>query len=173
MRVRLRVALLLVLGALLVLVPASAAATAVPSPLASVARLLCGCDPSAAVKATTLAVSSRVSTVSMSIIHVVRGCHVWARGSRELGPSAIVSVKAVTKLKLRISCPMDFDLRQVAGPKVALGGARFYAGTTRVVTFKKVGVYRFTGTNVQTSDEMGLETLGDDNALKLTIRVRS
>lgn len=93
-------------------------------------------------------------------------------GSRQLGPSAIVTVKPGTKLKLRVSCPMDFDFMQVAGPKVALGGSRFYAGTTRVLTFKKAGVYRFAARNVQTPEEVGLQTLGDDNSLKLTIRVR-
>ena len=108
----------------------------------------------------------------MSVVHVVRGCHVWVLGSKQLGPSAIVTMKPGTKLKLRMNCPMDFDLVQVAGPKVALGGTRFYAGTTRVVTFKKAGVYRFAAKNVQTSDEIGLETLGDDNALRLTIRVK-
>ena len=135
-------------------------------------RLLCGCDPASAVRTTTVALSSRVSTVSMSIVHVVRGCHFWALGSRQLGPSAIVTVKPGTKLKLRVTCPMDFDVTQVAGPKLALGGTRFYTGTTRVLVFRKAGLYRFVARNVQTSDELGLETLGDDNPLKLTIRVR-
>lgn len=103
-----------------------------------------------------------------------RGCHVWTLGQaqKQLGPSAIVTVKPGTKLKLRVNCPMDFDLVQVAGPTIPLGGTRFYAGSTRVLVFKKPGVYRFTGKNVQTSDEVGLQTLGDDNGLKLTIRVK-
>jgi hypothetical protein len=108
----------------------------------------------------------------MSIVHVLRGCHVWALGAKQLGATAIVTVKPGTKLKLRVNCPMDFDIAQVAGPRLALGDPRFYTGSTRVLTFKKVGVYRFVGKNVQTSDEVGLETLGDDNSLKLTIRVR-
>ena len=169
---RLRRALLLALGSLVVLVPTSASANAVPSALRPVARLVCGCDPSAAVKATRVAVSSRVSTVSMSIVHVLRGCHVWMLGSRQLGPSAVVTMKPGTRVKLRISCPMDFELVQVAGPRVAYGGTRFYAGTTRVLTFRKAGVYRFAATNLQTSEEVGLQTLGDDNSLRLTIRVR-
>jgi hypothetical protein len=170
--VKRRAALVAVLGAFVVLVPASASADRVPTALAPVARLLCGCDPLVAARATAVTVTARVSTVSMSIVHVVRGCHVWALGSRQLGPSGIVTVKPGTKLKLRITCPMDFDLVQLRGPKVALGGTRFYAGTTRVVIFKKAGVYRFAARNVQTSDEVGLETLGDDNSLRLTIRVR-
>lgn len=108
----------------------------------------------------------------MSIVHVLRGCHVWALGSKQLGPTAIVTVKPGTKLKLRVNCPMDFEIVQTAGPKVALGDPRFYTGSTRVIVFKKAGVYRFVGTNLQTSDEVGLETLGDDNSLKLTIRVK-
>lgn len=119
-----------------------------------------------------MAVSARVSSVSMSIVHVLRGCHVWMLGSRQLGPSGIVTVKPGTKLKLRVSCPMDFELVQVAGPRIPLGGSRFYTGTTRVLTFKRVGVYRFAARNLQSSEEVGLQTLGDDNALRLTIRVR-
>ena len=109
----------------------------------------------------------------MSIVHTLRGCHAWALGSKELGPNAVVTVKAGTKLKLRVSCPMDFAIRQVAGPRIALGDPKLYAGSTRVLVFKKAGLYRFTGTNLQTSDEVGLETLGDDNSLKLAIRVKS
>lgn len=166
-----RGALLLALGLALVAVPASASAAS--APLAGpVIRLLCGCDPAAVARTTAVSVSSRVSTVSMSIVHVLRGCHVWALGPKQLGPTAAITVKPGTKLKLRVTCPMDFDLVQTAGPKVALGDRRFYAGSTRVITFRKAGLYRFAAKNVQTSDEIGLETLGDDNALRLTVRVK-
>jgi hypothetical protein len=67
---------------------------------------------------------------------------------------------------------MDFELRQTAGPKLALGGSRLYTGTTRTLVFRKAGLYKLVATNVQTSDELGLETLGEDNFLKLTVRVR-
>jgi hypothetical protein len=85
---------------------------------------------------------------------------------------ARIDVKAGTRLKLRIDCPMDFDLTQVAGPKLALGDRRFYTGSMRVIVFRKVGVYKLVAKNVQTSDEVGLETLGEDNVSRLTIRVR-
>ena len=116
--------------------------------------------------------SDRVSTVSVSIVHVVRGCHVWALGRRQLGPAATIDVKVGTRLKLRIDCPMDFNLMQVAGPKLGLGDRRFYTGSTRVIVFRKPGVYKLVARNVQTSDEAGLETLGEDNVPRLTIRVR-
>ena len=67
---------------------------------------------------------------------------------------------------------MDFDLQQTAGPKLTLGGPRLYAGTTRTLVFRKPGVYKLVAKNVQTSDEAGLETLGEDNSLRLTVRVR-
>lgn len=169
---RRRLALLLVAGGVVVSVPAATGTAAGWPQARPVTRLLCGCDLGAAARATAVAVTGRVSVVSMSIVHVVRGCHVWALGPRQLGPVSTVSVAPGTRLKLRIDCPMDFDLVQVAGPKIALGAPRFATGSTRVIVFRKAGTYRFVARNVQTSDEVGLETLGDDNALRLTVRVR-
>ena len=117
------------------------------------------------------AATQAVPTVAMSIVHVVRGCHVWARGSKQLGATARISVKRGTRLTLRISCPMDFDVKQVAGPRLAIGNPRFFSGTTRVIVFRKAGIYRLVATNVQSSEEMGLQTLGDDSVLRLTVRV--
>ena len=170
-RVKHRTAIWLVLGFALVSVPAAAAARFPTSP-APITRFLCGCDLQGDMRAATATVSARFSTVSMSIVHVVRGCHVWTLGSRHLGPVARIDVKVGTRLKLRIDCPMDFDLTQVAGPRLALGGRRFYTGSTRVIVFRKVGVYKFVAQNVQTSAEAGLATLGTDNVPRLTIRVR-
>lgn len=127
----------------------------------------------AAVTAVPIAVAStQASTLALSIVHVVRNCHVWSTGSKTLGPVATISVKPGTRLNLRVSCPMDFDLRQTAGPKLALGGSRLYTGTTRKLVFRKAGLYKLVAKNVQTSDEIGLETLGEDNFLKLIVRVR-
>jgi hypothetical protein len=70
-----------------------------------------------------------------------------------------------------MSCPMSFDVRQTAGPKLVLGNPRFAAGTTRTIVFAKPGVYRLVAQNVETSEEMGLQTLGPDNVLRLTVRV--
>ena len=38
--------------------------------------------------------------------------------------------------------------------------------------FRKAGVYRLTAKNVQSSAEVGLQTLGPDNTLTLTVVVR-
>jgi len=68
---------------------------------------------------------------------------------------------------------MDFDVAQVAGPRLGLGPPRLYAGTTRAIVFRKAGVYRLTAKNVQSSEQQGLQTLGPDNGLTLTVIVRN
>lgn len=127
----------------------------------------------AAVTAVPIAIAStQAPTLALSIVHVVRNCHVWATGSKTRGPVTTIFVKRGTRLKLRASCPMDFELRQTAGPKLALGGSRLYTGTTRTLVFRKAGLYKLVAKNVQTSAEIGLQTLGEDNFLKLKVRVR-
>jgi hypothetical protein len=109
-------------------------------------------------------------TFRLAIVHAVRGCHVWSAGSVSR-PAAKISLKRGTRLEIRISCPMDFDFSQTAGPKLDLRAPRTFAGTTRTIVFRKAGVYKLTAKNVQTSEEMGLQTLGPDNVLTLTVVV--
>jgi hypothetical protein len=109
-------------------------------------------------------------TVRLSILHVVRGCHVWSTTS---APAAKITVKIRTRLEIRASCPMDFDIVQTVGPRLPLGNRRLYAGTTRILVFRKRGVYKLTARNVQSSEQMGLQTLGPDNVLTLTVVVKA
>jgi hypothetical protein len=112
-------------------------------------------------------------TLRMTIVHVVRGCHVWALGSKQLGPAAKLTVKRGTRIEIRLNCPMDFDFKQVAGPKLALGSLRSLAGgLPRRVGFAKPGIYRLTAKNVQSAEEAGLQILGTENTLALTVVVR-
>ena len=112
-------------------------------------------------------------TVRLAIIHVMRGCHAWGtETAQSLGPTRAISVHRGTKLQIRVSCPMSFELAQVAGPKLQLGDTRMYSGTTRTIVFAKPGVYKFTATNVETSEQLGLETMGPDNVLRLTVTVK-
>lgn len=111
-------------------------------------------------------------TVRMAIVHVVRGCHTWSVGSKLARPSRTLTLERGTKLVIRVNCPMDFDFSQRSGPSLRLGPRRTYAGTTRTIVFRKSGVYKLKAKNVQSSEEMGLETLGPDNRLMLTVRVK-
>ena len=111
-------------------------------------------------------------TVRMTIVHFFRGCHVWGTNDAQpLGPTRKITLKPGSKLVIRDNCPMSFDFSQVAGPKLALGGPRIYPGTARTIVFRKVGLYRLKATSTMTSEEMGLQTLGPDNTLVLTVRV--
>ena len=110
-------------------------------------------------------------TFRMSIVHYFRGCHVW-RTSKQLGPAATITVQRGTRIEIRLNCPMDFDFAQTAGPKLNLGNRRTLTGQSRVIAFAKPGLYKLTAKNVQTSDEVNLETLGPDNTLSLTVRVQ-
>jgi hypothetical protein len=117
------------------------------------------------------AVAASSPSFRMSIVHYVRGCHVWKTTSLR-GAKTTVTVKRGTRVEIRLSCPMDFDFRQLRGPRLALGNPRTSAGTSRTIVFRKAGTYVLIATNVQSSAEQGLQTLGADNVLSLTVVAR-
>jgi hypothetical protein len=112
-------------------------------------------------------------TVRLTLVHVMEGCHMWGKAdSTPLAPRYTLRARVGQKIEIRISCPMDFDLAQVAGPTVSLGSdPRWRTGTTHTLVFKKKGVYRFTATNVQSPEERGLETMGPTATPSLIVRV--
>ncbi len=126
----------------------------------------------AAIGVPTGAAAVASPTVRMTIVHFVQGCHVWGdvSGSPQ-SPTRTLAVKHGTRLQIRVNCPMSFNFVQLAGPKVALGDPLSQPGTVRTIVFAKKGVYRFQATNVETSEQQGLQTLGPDNVLRLTVRV--
>lgn len=115
------------------------------------------------------AVAAPSKTVRLAIIHTVRGCHVW-QGASNLGATSVLKVKVGTKVVLRVSCPMDFTLTQVRGPKLVLGDPTMHTGTSRTFVFRTRGTYVLRAVNIQSSTEMGLQTLGPDNVLTLTVK---
>ena len=66
---------------------------------------------------------------------------------------------------------MDFQLVQVKGPRLALGDPTMHTGTQRTIVFAKRGVYVLRAGNLQSSADLGLQTLGPDNSLRLTVIV--
>ena len=123
-----------------------------------------------ALAAVTFAVAAPSKTVQLAIVHTVRGCHIW-QSTHALGPAGVVQLARGGHIKLRVNCPMDFRLVQVRGPAVRVGDPTFHTGTTRTIAFPKRGTYVFSATNLQSSEQEGLQTLGPDNALRLTVRV--
>jgi len=126
----------------------------------------------AAVGVATGGAAAASSTVRLTIVHVVQGCHVWGDvNGNALKASQTLKVKRGTKVAIRINCPMSFDFVQLAGPKLALGASLTQAGTVRTLVFAKRGVYKLQATNVESSEQMGMTTLGADNVLVLTVKV--
>jgi hypothetical protein len=117
-----------------------------------------------------LAVAAPSKTVRLAIVHSVHGCHVWMT-TRDLGPSGTLRIHAGTKIVLRVNCPMDFSLVQVRGPKLARADPAMRAGTSRTIVFTHRGTYVLRAVNLQSSEQMGLQTLGPDNVLTLTVQV--
>ena len=122
---------------------------------------------SAAVLAVGQAEAARPAT-TLEITHFFRGCHVFTMTET---PTVVVRLQKGDRIRLVNHDVMDFDLTQTAGPTVALGDPRLRRSESRMLAFRKSGVYRFEGKNVQTSEEVGVQTLGPDNTLKLTVRV--
>lgn len=110
-------------------------------------------------------------TFRLAIMHVIQGCHVW-KTNKVIGPTAKITIERGTRVIIRPECPMDFDFKQTAGPKLSLGNPRTVRGSTRTILFTKPGVYRLAVTNVQQPREVGLETLGEPNHLRLTVVVK-
>jgi hypothetical protein len=126
----------------------------------------------AAVAVATGGAAAASSTVRLTIVHAVQGCHVWGDVNGEpAGASKTIKVKRGTKLAIRVNCPMSFNFVQLAGPKLALGAALSQPGTVRTIVFAKRGVYKLQAKNVETSEQAGLTTLGPDNTLVLTVKV--
>ena len=112
-------------------------------------------------------------TVRLTIIHVLRGCHIWGTADgRPLGATRTLTLARGTQLVVRVNCPMAFDVTQTAGPKLGGGLGRWETGTTHTLVFAKAGVYRLRAVNVQSSADMNLQTLGPDNTPRLVVRVR-
>jgi len=112
-------------------------------------------------------------TIRLTIIHVMRGCHVWATSdSRPLGATRTLVVERGARLEIRINCPMSFDVTQRRGPRIAVGPTRWVTGTAHTLVFRNRGVVVLEARNVESSEEMGLQTMGADSLLTLTVRVR-
>jgi len=126
-----------------------------------------------AAAAVTAPAAAASPTIRLTLIHVMQGCHVWGTADgTALGASRTLKLKPGTRLSIRITCPMDFDIVQTAGPKLALGDPRWHTGTSHVLVFAKKGVYRLEAHNVQTPEEAGLQVMGAVNVDRLVVNVR-
>lgn len=111
--------------------------------------------------------AARPPTV-LEIKHYFRGCHVFSKNEQ---PVVNVRLRKGDRIQLVDHDPMDFDVTQTAGRRVGLADPRLRRSEVRLLVFRKAGLYRFELKNVQTSEELGLQTLGQDNTLRIVVRV--
>jgi hypothetical protein len=123
-----------------------------------------------ALVATLVAVAAPSKTVQLVIVHTVSGCHIW-QSAHAHGPTTALRLKKSDRITLHVTCPMDFQLVQVKGLRLALGDATLHTGTQRTIVFSQRGVCVLRATNVQSPADMGVQTLGPDNSLRLTVTV--
>lgn len=127
----------------------------------------------AAVAVPTAAAAAVSPRVRLTIVHVVKGCHSWGTvDSVATAPTQKLTVRRGTRIDIRVNCVMDFLFSQTRGPKLPLGDPLTHSGTVRTIVFRKPGVYRLRAVSPKSAEESGLQTLGPDNVLVLTVTVR-
>jgi plastocyanin len=111
---------------------------------------------------------------TITIRHQMRGCHSWSFNSGPFKASQSVSVKAGTVLRFTNNDVMPHKLVQAAGPKVRLAHPNMIKmASSSTVKLTQKGVYRFT---TKAGDDYAwagsMKTVGEDNVLRLTVRVK-
>ena len=113
---------------------------------------------------------ARAQTVSLTIQHVQRGCHVWSNGKTT---GAMMQLHLRQGQTLSIT-DMDVDahkMMQFAGPaQMQMGGPMMSAHGMKM-TFTKKGTYRFGTRTVEMAGMTDVKTIGPDNKLRLVVTV--
>jgi plastocyanin len=82
---------------------------------------------------------------TITITHVMRGCHVWDLGHGPMRPMMTITVKRGTLMKFVNNDVMPHRLVRTSGPKVQIrGGNMNRMAASATATFASPGVYRFT-----------------------------
>jgi hypothetical protein len=123
--------------------------------------------------AVTSAADAR-STATVTIRHQMRGCHSWSFNSGPFRASQTVTLKAGMVLRFTNNDVMPQRLVQAAGPRMRLVHPNMLKMTSSAtVKLTQKGLYRFTTRAGEDYAWVGsMRTLGKDNALHLTVRVR-
>ena len=113
-------------------------------------------------------------TGTIAIKHQMRGCHTWSFNSGPFKPSLSVTVKAGTLLRFRNNDVMPHKLIQAAGPKMLLLHPKMNKmASSATVKLTQKGLYRFTTKPGEDYSWAGsMKTSGEDNVLRLTVRVK-
>ena len=113
------------------------------------------------------------TTASITIRHQLHGCHAWSFNSGPFRALQSVNVKAGTLLRFTNNDVMPHRLVQTAGSKVRIVHPNMSKmASSSTVAFTRKGVYRFTTKAGEDYPWAGsMKTVGEDNVLRLTVRV--
>jgi plastocyanin len=111
---------------------------------------------------------------TITIRHQMRGCHSWSINSGPFKASQSVTVKAGMVLRFTNNDVMPHKLVQAAGHKVRLAHPNMIkVASSATVKLTQKGVYRFTTKAGEDYAWAGsMKTMGEDNLLRLTVRVK-
>jgi plastocyanin len=110
---------------------------------------------------------------TITIRHQMKGCHAWSvSGSPYLATQRTTLARGGT-ITFVDNDVMPHKLIQTSGPAVRYHGSpamRHMSATVRA-TFAKAGVYKFTTRPGEDYPGMAMKTIGEDNVLRLTVKV--
>ncbi len=122
--------------------------------------------------AATRALAKAPTHAKVVLRHQMRGCHTWSvNGGSYRAALSTVLARGGTIVFINGDV-MPHKLIQKSGPAVRYHGnpAMRHMSASVQVTFPKGGVYRFT-TKAGEDYMTGVKTIGEDNVLRLTVRV--
>ena len=127
----------------------------------------------AALLAAGAAAAAPTQSASLVIRHQVRGCHTWSINGGTYKASQTLTLARGGQLTIRNNDVMPHKLVKLSGPALTFGPAGMsHMGASLKVKFTHSGVYHFTTKPGEDYPAMAaMKTVGEDNVLRLTVRV--
>ena len=109
---------------------------------------------------------------TIMIRHQVRGCHTWSVNGGAYGATLSTSLARGGTITFMNMDVMPHKLLKTSGPAIHVAGKpnMNHMNASVKVTFAKTGVYKFT-TKPGEDYMKGMKTIGEDNVLRLTVKV--
>ena len=109
---------------------------------------------------------------TIMIRHQMRGCHTWSVNGGVYRATLSTSLARGGTITFTNMDVMPHKLVKTSGPAIHFAGKpnMNHMSATVKVTFSKAGVYKFT-TKPGEDYMKGMKTIGEDNVLRLTVRV--
>ena len=111
------------------------------------------------------------NSATITIKHQTRGCHTWSLDGKTWRATQSITLVQGGTLAVIDNDVMPHKLVQLSGPKAVLARTSMtHIGATAYVGFRLKGTYVFT-TRAGEDYMKGVKTIGEDNVLKLVVKV--